>query len=79
MTSDRRRQESPKANIKGRVDATSPQVGAIAYGLDFGEIEIWEDLTHLAFKLSMSPAGQDPRADIMRRLDSVCTRGSSAS
>lgn len=43
------------------------------------EIEIWEDLTHLAFKLSMSPTGQDPRADIMRRLDSVCTRGSSAS
>lgn len=43
------------------------------------EIEIWEDLTHLACKLSMSPGGQDPRADIMRQLDSVCTRGSSAS
>lgn len=40
MTSDRRRQESPKANIKGRVDATSPQVGAIAYGLDFGVIGV---------------------------------------
>lgn len=42
------------------------------------EIEIWEDLTQLAFKLSMSPSGQDPRAEILRQLDSVCTRGSSA-
>jgi hypothetical protein len=42
------------------------------------EIEIWEDLTHLACKLSMAPKGQDPRAEILRQLDSVCTRGSTA-
>jgi len=42
------------------------------------EIEILEDLTHLVFKLSMSPTGQDPRAEILRQLDSVCTRGSAA-
>jgi hypothetical protein len=42
------------------------------------EIEIWEDLTHLACKLSMSPKGHDPRAEILRQLDSVCTRGSTA-
>ena len=42
------------------------------------EIEIWEDLTHLACKLSMLPRGQDPRAEILRQLDSVCTRGSTA-
>ena len=42
------------------------------------EIEIWEDLTHLAYKLSMAPKGQDPRAEILRQLDSVCTRGSTA-
>lgn len=42
------------------------------------EIEIWEDLSHLACKLSMSPKGHDPRAEILRQLDSVCTRGSTA-
>lgn len=40
MTRNRRRQKGPKANIKIRVDATSPQVGAIAYGLDFGVIGV---------------------------------------
>jgi hypothetical protein len=42
------------------------------------EVEIWEELTQLAFKLTVSPRGQDPRAEILRQLDSVCTRGSTA-
>ncbi|MBY0569443.1 MAG: hypothetical protein K2P70_19190 [Hyphomonadaceae bacterium] len=42
------------------------------------EVEIWEELTHIACKLSAYPKGKDARAEILRQLDSVCTRGSTA-
>lgn len=42
------------------------------------ETEIWEELTVISVALSANPRGQDPRAEILRKLDSVCTRGSAA-
>jgi hypothetical protein len=40
------------------------------------ETEIWDALNHLAWTLTVSPAGKDMRSDACREIERICAQGS---